>query len=48
VILGDAYIGADVPHVWTGGPAAIEIDLRRGIETMLGETPRPGDRVGNS
>ena len=41
VILGDAYIGTDVPHVWTGGPAAIGIDLHRGIEIMLGEGRRP-------
>jgi hypothetical protein len=36
VILGDAYLGTEVPHVWTGGPAAIEIDLHRGIEEMFG------------
>jgi hypothetical protein len=48
VILGDAYIGTEVPHVWTGGPAAIEIDLHRGIELMLGEARTPGDRVANS
>lgn len=36
VILGDAYIGTQLPHVWTGGPAAIEIDLHRGIEEMVG------------
>jgi hypothetical protein len=45
VILGDAYIGTEAPHVWTGGLAAIEIDLHRGIEIMLGEARRPGDRV---
>lgn len=36
VILGDAYLGTDLPHVWTGGPAAIEIDLQEGIEETLG------------
>lgn len=34
VILGDAYLGTDIAHMWTGGPAAIEIDLLRGIEEM--------------
>ncbi|MCL4851346.1 MAG: hypothetical protein KJZ78_08160, partial [Bryobacteraceae bacterium] len=28
VILGDAYLGTELPHLWTGGPAAIEIDLQ--------------------
>lgn len=36
VILGDAYLGTDLPHVWTGGPAAVEIDLQEGIERMRG------------
>jgi hypothetical protein len=31
VILGDAYLGRELPLMWTGGPAAVEIDLRRGI-----------------
>jgi hypothetical protein len=44
VILGDTYIGTKVPHVWTGGPAAIEIDLHRGIELMLGEARTPDDQ----
>jgi hypothetical protein len=41
VILGDAYIGTGVPHMWTGGPAAVEIDLRGGIEEMLGSRGAP-------
>lgn len=36
VILGDAYLGTELPHVWSGGPAAVEIDLQEGIEGMLG------------
>lgn len=37
VILGNAYLGTELPHVWTGGSAAIEIDLQEGIEeTMRG------------
>jgi hypothetical protein len=43
VILGDAYVGTEVPHVWTGGPAAVEIDLHRGIEQMLRSRDAPGD-----
>jgi hypothetical protein len=41
VILGHAYIGTEVPHTWAGGPAAIEIDLRRGIEEMGGPHGTP-------
>lgn len=38
VILGGARLGTEVPHMWTGGPAAIEIDLGGG----LGEMPDSG------
>lgn len=36
VILGDARLGAELHHVWRGGPAALEIDLRQGIQKRLG------------
>jgi hypothetical protein len=32
VLLGDAYLGSELPLMWTGGPAAVEIDLRGGID----------------
>jgi len=34
VILGDAHVGTELPHMWTGGPAAVVVDLRSGIEGM--------------
>jgi hypothetical protein len=36
VILGDAYLGTELPHIWTGGPAAVEIDLQEGIDEIRG------------
>jgi hypothetical protein len=36
VILGDACLGAELRHVWRGGPAVLEIDLRQGIRERLG------------
>ena len=40
VILGDAHLGAEVLHMWTGGPAAIEIDLRGGTQGNAGLAQR--------
>jgi hypothetical protein len=40
VILGDAHLGTEMLHMWTGGPAAIEIDLRRGLEENAGLAQR--------
>ena len=36
VILGDGYLGTEMPLMWAGGPAAIAVDLKGGIERNLG------------
>ena len=37
VILGDANVGTGVPHIWTGGPVIVEIDLRGGEIQCISE-----------
>jgi hypothetical protein len=45
VILGDAHLGMEVLLMWTGGPAAIEIDLRGGLEETLDSRSAPGTEI---